>query len=477
MRVYIMYLGTLFLATYAWRDWFPAAAGLVLTMAVNYHPDMPREMFGIPGLNPWNFLLLATIPAWIAGRRREGLRWDLPTPAAVLLTVYVGLICAGFVRLFLDHGSLAIDMSDLVGEYFVNPMKYLVPAVMIFDGARTRKRWLFAVAGVLGVYVFLSLLVMKWMPLRDALTGAGLGTHAMLRLDRETGFFRTGLSVMLAGGSWALLSLRPVFRSRLVRLALLGLAGFLAFAMALTAGRGGYLAWICVGIVLGLLRWRAALALAPVALSLVLLVVPGVGERALEGFSSADTSAADPGSVDTETLSAGRLKVWPYMLAKVWESPLVGFGRLGYDRSGLRAQITAEVDQTFPHPHNAYIEWLLDNGWLGMAPMLVLYGLALACSLILFTDSRHPLFVATGGMAFALVFAQLVGSWTGRHWYPNEETVGMWAAVGLMLRVWVERSRPRRSSGRKPAATQRAPRELGDDQAHEDAVGHEVATP
>jgi hypothetical protein len=168
MRVYIMYLGTAFLAMYAWRDWFPAAAGLVLMMAVNYHPDMPREMFGVPGLNPWNFLLLATIPAWLAARRREGLRWDLPASAAVLLAAYVGLICVGFVRLFLDRGPVYIEMSDLVGEYIINPLKYLVPALMIFDGARNKKRWLFSVAGILGVYVFLSLLVLKWMPLRDA---------------------------------------------------------------------------------------------------------------------------------------------------------------------------------------------------------------------------------------------------------------------------------------------------------------------
>jgi O-antigen ligase len=129
------------------------------------------------------------------------------------------------------------------------------------------------------------------------------------------------------------------------------------------------------------------------------------------------------------------------MIAKIGESPLVGYGRLGYLRSGLYNYLKTEVDTTFPHPHNAYIEWLLDNGWIGMAPMIVMYGLILALSLILFRDSRHPFFVAAGGVCFALVFAQLVGSISGRAWYPTEETVPMWAAVGLMLRVWVERAR------------------------------------
>jgi O-antigen ligase len=483
MRVYLISFGTLFLAVYAWKDWFPAAAGLVLMMAINYNPDMPRSMLGIPGLNLWNFLLLATLPAWLVGRRREALRWDLPTAAALLLAAYVLIIGIGFVRLFVDPAPVQLDTADLVGEYFINPLKYLLPALMIFDGARNRLRWLLAVACVLGVYVFLSLLVVKWIPLSGVVSGGGEFAHrALRRLGRETGFFRTGLSVMLAGGSWAILSLRPVFRSRLVSLGLLGAASFVAFAMALTAGRGGYLAWICVGFVLSLLRWRSLAVLAPIAVALVIAVAPGVRERALEGVSSSDESSADPGgdpdSVDTETLSAGRLKVWPYVVAQIGESPLVGYGRRGYDRSGVHAKITAEVDPFFPHPHNAYLEWLLDNGWLGMAPMLVLYALVVSCSLILFTDSRHPLFVATGGLAFALVSAQLVGSWTGRYWYPNEETVGMWAAVGLMVRVWVERSRgasgaavPGSSAG-TAAAAHRATSGLAQNQAHEDAVGH-----
>jgi hypothetical protein len=50
MRVYLVYLGAVFLATYAWKDWFPAAAGLVLMMAVQDHPDS-RELLGITGLN------------------------------------------------------------------------------------------------------------------------------------------------------------------------------------------------------------------------------------------------------------------------------------------------------------------------------------------------------------------------------------------------------------------------------------------
>jgi O-antigen ligase len=439
MRVYLIFIGTFLLAAYAWKDWFFAAGGLVLMMAVLDYPDMPRELLGIHGLNLWNLLFLAAVPAWLAGRRREGLRWDLPPLAGVLLLIYVLIISLSFLRLLLDPGPISFTTSQLVGEYLINPLKYLVPALMFFDGARNRSRLLLALACILGVYVFLALLVVRWVPLSEAMSGTDLASATMRRLDREVGYWRTDLSVMLAGASWAILAVRALVASRLGSLGLVGIAAFVAFAQALTAGRGGYVAWLVVGLIMCLVRWRIYLVVAPLAVAAILAVAPGVRDRALEGFTGSERQ--DSGTIDTETLSAGRLGVWPYMFAKVRQAPFVGFGRLGYDRSGLRAFLDAEVDPTFTYPHNAYIEWLLDNGWLGMAPMVVTYGFVLALSLVLFTDSRHPFFVAAGGVAFSLVAAWLVGGITGRQLYPTEATVGVWAAVGLMLRVWVERSR------------------------------------
>ena len=140
MRVYLIYLATFLLSVYAWKDWFSAAAGLVLMIAVHDNPDTPRELMGVSGLNLWNLLLLATVPAWLVGRRREGLTWDLPPTARLLLAIYVGIIGTGFLRLFLDPGPVDFGTAELVGEYLVNPLKYLLPAVMIYDGARSRAR-------------------------------------------------------------------------------------------------------------------------------------------------------------------------------------------------------------------------------------------------------------------------------------------------------------------------------------------------
>ena len=449
MRTYLFFLiypGTLFLATYAWKDWFPPAASLVMLAALLPSPEMPREVLGITGLNIWNVMLLLILPAWLAGRRRQGLSWDLPPLAGALLALYVLVVGVAFLRLALEPGPVTLSTSELVTE-LVDPLKFLVPALMVYDGARTKARFILAVASILAAYVFLSILVVRELQPFVQAEGASLSDLGLRGVGPVTGFHRNAVAVMLAGASWALLCARPLVTARLGRLSLFGIAAGMVLALALTGGRSGYLAWLGVGLVLCLLRWRGTLVLATMAVLLVVTVVPAVRERALYGISEPGENVilggqgTQPGQIDTYRLASGRLEVWPYILAKIGESPLVGFGRLGYQRSGLYAFLRTEVDSTFPHPHNAYLEWLLDNGWLGMAPMVVLYGLVLLLSLILFTDSRHPFFVVAGGAAFALVSAQLIGSITGRSWYASPETVGMWCAVGLMLRVWVERSR------------------------------------
>ena len=402
MRTYLfllVYPGVLFLVTYAWKDWFPAVGGLVVLTALFNHPEMPREVLGIRGLSLWNAMLLLTVPAWLAGRRREGFHWDLPPLAAAMLALCLLIMGMGFLRLALDPGRVVLSSSELVGEHLVDPLKFLVPALMVFDGARTRPRFSLALACILAVYVFLSILVQREVDWPRLAGGYSFNTWALHSIG-ETGFHRNGVSVMLAGASWALLCVRPLAGSRLRSMLLFAIAGFVAFSQALTGGRAGYLAWISLGLVLSLLRWRGALVLAPIAAAIVLTAVPAVRERALFGISSSERDAGT-GAIDEEKLSSGRLKVWGYIVAKVGESPWVGFGKLGYQRSGIYEFVRAESEEPLPHPHSAYLEWLLDNGWLGMAPLVVVYGLVLALSLILFTDSRHPLFIVAGGVALA----------------------------------------------------------------------------
>jgi O-antigen ligase len=256
------------------------------------------------------------------------------------------------------------------------------------------------------------------------------------------------MSTMLAGASWAMLAALSVCRAKWQKLLLIGAAALIAYSQALTGGRAGYVAWGGVGMAMALLKWRKYLLVAPVVPIALYMLFPAAAERALTGFG--ETNVAGEGATNDYAVTSGRTLVWPYVLDKIAESPVQGYGREAMVRTGLTAFLRATFGESeaFPHPHNAYLEWLLDNGFLGMVPVALFFGIVLVWSAMLFRDTANPLCAAVGGMAFSLLLAQLLGAIGSQHFYPHESTVGMWAAIFLMLRVWTARSHLSTSAGR-----------------------------
>jgi hypothetical protein len=119
IRLTLLWLMVAGLAAYAWRDWFKSLCGLVLLMAVMQHPDMPKSLLGIQGLNLWNILMLNVVLAWATARRAEGLRWDLPRPLNVMLLLYLVVVVVGFARMWMVRDRLAeeeITTAGLISE-------------------------------------------------------------------------------------------------------------------------------------------------------------------------------------------------------------------------------------------------------------------------------------------------------------------------------------------------------------------------
>ena len=72
-----------------------------------------------------------------------------------------------------------------------------------------------------------------------------------------------------------------------------------------------------------------------------------------------------------------------------------------------------------------------------------MYLVMVALSIRVLMDRSDPLYAAAGGVCLALVLALLVGAMGSQTFYPREGSVGMWAAVGILFRVYVERNRAR----------------------------------
>jgi hypothetical protein len=106
------------------------------------HPDVPKSIFGITGLNFFNLLLVNVFFAWQAQRQREKLKWDMPPHMNVLLLMYLGVILVGWYRLYSEPGFMAATETkgSMIAEYLINTLKWPVLALLLFDGCRSRER-------------------------------------------------------------------------------------------------------------------------------------------------------------------------------------------------------------------------------------------------------------------------------------------------------------------------------------------------
>jgi len=444
MRIYALWAFVAALSVYAWRDWFKSLCGLILLMAVIEHPDMPKSIIGISGLNPWNILMVFIVLSWAVSRRREGLVWDMPRPVTVLLALYLSVVLVGFARMMADRSHLDdMTTASLVSEQLINTIKWVVPGLLLYDGCRSPRRTKMACWCILAVYLFMALQVVRFMP-PSAVFEGGAAMVARRKILGAVGLTAGVTAKMFAGSAWAFLALLPILARPAHKMLAAGAFALTTYAEALTGTRAGYLAWGSVGLALCLGRWQRYLLVLPVGALLLQFVFPGAAARLLTGVGEADVSGE--AVLNTYDATAGRNLIWPYVLDKVYESPLAGYGREAMRRTGLTSILLARVGEgeAVAHPHNAYLQLLLDNGAIGFAVVMPFFVIILGYSGRLFLQDGDPWASAVGGMTLALVLGHMVAGMSSQSFYPCEGDCAMWCAIMLMLRVRVERTRAKR---------------------------------
>jgi O-antigen ligase len=442
LRIIALMLVVLLISGYAWRNWFHSLLGAIVMFAFTQHPEMPRLVLGIPGLNPWNLMVIMIGAAWLTNREVENDAIFLPQSIKIAFSFYLAVVVIAAIRAIIDP-TLYFQgtRSDIVFEYLFNPLKFLLPALMLYDGCRTRERVVFALGAILSLYFLLALQTIKAMGLHfDLSSGPAMASRASRILDRQVGYQRIDLSMMCAGGSWGAIAFARLFRRWTVKVILWGGAGVILLGQAVTGGRTGYATWILIGLILCTVKWRKVLPIIPVTIILVLTFVPAVRERMLQGFAQKQGGVVE--QADASEVTSGRTDIWPYVIDEIAKAPVIGNGRVGFVRTGLADFNLNTFGDYFSHPHNAYLEILLDNGVLGSLVAMPIYFILLWLSLRLFLDNGDVLYEATGGVALALLLALFVAGIGAQTFYPREGVVGMWAALAVALRVWVQRRFP-----------------------------------
>jgi O-antigen ligase len=417
-------------------------------------------VLGIHGLNPWNLLLAIVFFAWLTARGREKLTIDVPPHLFWLFSIFFVTIVISYVRLASGVGALH-EYAELMGaeppsqmylfsEYIINCLKWVVPGILIMDGCRDEKRMKLALYTILAMYFLLAVQVIRWMPLAMLNSGDQLSERGLKILVNEVGYHRVNISMILAGASWAFYAARDLSHHYLIKLGMLGGAAVCLFALALTGGRMGLVTWGILGAIFSIWKWRKFLALGPAVLILIIATVPAARERLMQGFEGGEVQTnvriEETLNIDSEgthwyTVTSGRSFAWPFVIEKIGERPLVGYGRDAMKTTGVAANLWTNYGEAFPHPHNSYLQWVMDNGILGAIPVFALFWIIVRRSGSLFMDERDKSFVIVGGVCLSLTLAFLIAGIGSQTFYPREGAVGMWVAIGLVYRVYIQREK------------------------------------
>lgn len=410
---------------------------LILLMPLSRSAVFPHAMFGITGLNPVNLLLAATLGACLLQRLGGGLRGFVPRP---LLWLYLAPLCAAaalglrhvddIVPGFYRYGLIQFhDAAGYLRDMFFKPLLLVAFALLVAAAAaRSAKPRDFLAPACLSIWV-MAALVLGFV----ALSGAGLGELAQSGARgflSPLGIHANDLGRLFVFAYALLLFAWTAVAPGAPRALLAASMGLLVVALVLTFSRGALLGFMVVNVLF--LAWRRSgkvlLLGALLALAAPLLVPEAVFERLGAGFGQG-----------ANAVSAGRIEgLWLPLLPEVLRSPLFGHGLasiLWSDVMHLAEGGGAGVIGA-THPHNAYLEALLDMGVAGLALVLAYYLHVWRGFRALAADARlDPLLRgffegAAAGLAALLAVAVADSSLA-----PRAEQAYLWLAIGLMYGV------------------------------------------
>lgn len=442
MRVYFLIL--LILVAMAWsvRHWLVGVCAVIALSALLQHEDMPHSLGGITGFSPVNFLLGWTILMWLVQRNQMPRQPRLGPVPRLLAIAYITLMAFAFLRGVLDISSIQgpesqTELATSVGftvEYLINPLKYLLPALLVYLGIHTRKQYWMVLAALTVMTMLFAVVVVRNVPLR-ALLDESLALRVRPRIQKQAGLHANDMALVMVQAFWALLLYVRFSRHRWHRIAALAVAGVTVVVIGMCQSRGGFLAFVVTGVVLAAVCWRKLfLAFVP-GLVLIGALFPTIPARMMTGFGIVDVAGHE--THDVAAVGGGRLDVlWPAAVAEISTAPLLGQGRLTILRTSMYGPVLEGEGVCPTHPHNAYLEVLLDGGLIA----LIVVGLCLAGVLLVAVRMARahdaPLTRFTGAVALSVTSAFLVMALSGQSFWPRESLLPTACIIALGLRYW-----------------------------------------
>lgn len=404
---------------------------LIVLMPVSTSALFPRSIGGVTGLNPLNLLLAGTLLACLL-RPGPGMQERRLVPAPLVWRYLLPLALAAFLGMghvdgipsyFRDAGLIAFDSGgSYLRDLLVKPMFLVLFALLVGAAAARSLRFeTFLAPMMLSVWV-MGLMTVVFV----AMSGISLG--ALASSEARSFLSPLGMHANDLGRCYAIAYALMLFtfaatESVRLRVMLMCSMAMIVVALLLTFSRGAFAGFIVVNVLFLISRRRLVplIAGAMMLAGLALMMPEAVLQRVSMGMGGG-----------MNAITAGRTgDIWLPLLPEVMNSPLIGHGLgsiLWSDamRGGRILQVT--------HPHNAYLQALLDMGIVGLVLLLSFFVWAwrrfraLAADTALAPERRG----FYGGAAAALM-AFLITAMAGSSLAPVAEQTLLWFAIGMML--------------------------------------------
>jgi O-antigen ligase len=319
-----------------------------------------------------------------------------------------------------------IHFTDALGylrDVMLKPLLMVLSALMIAQAVmRSKKTENFLVPFVIAVWL-MSVMAIGFV----VAEGVSLGSLALS--SSRTFFSALGMHANDLGRLYAVAYALLLFtwgETKDVRLktVLVVTMGVLTLALLLTFSRGAFVGWVMVNVLFLVWKFNArTLALAFLAIGIAALFMPGpvIGRM----------SMGLVGGGDVNEFSAGRVEeIWLPLLPELFKSPIWGNG---LDATMWAKALWAEMMLPVTHPHNAYIQAILDMGLLGMGLLLAYYWHVYRMARDLGSNANlSPTMRGFYQGAVAGLLCFLITGFAGSSLRPTSEFAFLWIAIGMM---------------------------------------------
>ena len=419
------------------RDFRIGVVLLIVLMPISRSWVFPHAMLGITGLNPFNLLLVATLGSYMLrglsaqpmGRFvPRGLLWLYIVP--ILVAAAMGSFHVHEIPSFLLENEV-IEFDSVAGyvrDVVLKPLMMVIFAMLVAAAAaHSEKPEKFFIPAVVAVWV-MSMMVIVFVAMsgislkemassesREFLSALGLHANALGRL------YVAGYAILL----FVWIDAKDP-RFRFVLLVSMMLA---AVALVLTFSRGAFLSFILVNFLFVLWRRSAKtwIVFGVLAVCVLLILPAAVYERVATGFGNGFDSGAG-------AITAGRVEfLWLPLLPEVLRSPIYGHGLSSILWSEPMRAGGGVTFLAVEHPHNGYLQALLDMGVIGLVLMCAFFvhvwrGLRALSTNPGFSPELRGFYLGSAAALASLLLSYATDS----SLTPGPEQSFLWLAIGMM---------------------------------------------